>query len=117
MKYFVLGAFSSAFFLYGIALVYGATGTTNLVGIFIYLNTTVLLENRLLLAGLALLLVGLGFKAALVPFHWWTPDVYQGAPTPVTGFFASAPRSPRSPPCCGSSWRPSHLPLTTGNRP
>ena len=89
MKYFILGAFSSAFFLYGIALVYGATGTTNLVGIFTYLNTTVLLENRLLLAGMALLLVGLAFKAALVPFHWWTPDVYQGAPTPVTGFFAS----------------------------
>ena len=89
MKYFVLGAFSSAFFLYGIALVYGATGTTNLVGIFSYLSTTVLLEDRMLLAGLALLLVGLGFKAALVPFHWWTPDVYQGAPTPVTGFFAS----------------------------
>jgi NADH-quinone oxidoreductase subunit N len=89
MKYFVLGAFSSAFFLYGIALVYGATGTTNLAGIFSYLSTTVLLEDRMLLAGMALLLVGLGFKAALVPFHWWTPDVYQGAPTPVTGFFAS----------------------------
>ena len=64
MKYFVLGAFSSAFFLYGIALVYGATGTTNLGGIFSYLSTTVLLEDRMLLAGLALLLVGLGFKAA-----------------------------------------------------
>jgi NADH-quinone oxidoreductase subunit N len=90
MKYFVLGAFSSAFFLYGIALVYGATGSTNLGVIFDYLATTVLLEDKLLLAGLALLLVGLAFKAAAVPFHWWTPDVYEGAPTPVTGFFASA---------------------------
>ena len=116
MKYFVLGAFSSAFFLYGIALVYGATGTTNLVGIFTYLSTTVLLENRLLLAGMALLLVGLGFKVALVPFHWWTPDVYQGAPTPVTGFFASAPRSRPSPPCCGCSSRPSAPTARTGDR-
>lgn len=89
LKYFVLGAFSSAFFLYGVALIYGATGTTNLAGVFSYLSTTVLLEDRLLLAGMALLLVGLAFKAAIVPFHWWTPDVYEGAPTPVTGFFAS----------------------------
>jgi NADH-quinone oxidoreductase subunit N len=93
MKYFILGAFSSAFFLYGIALVYGATGTTNLEGIATYLNGTVLLEDRLLLAGMALLLVGLGFKAAIVPFHWWTPDVYQGAPTPITGFFASCAKA------------------------
>jgi NADH-quinone oxidoreductase subunit N len=93
MKYFVLGAFSSGFFLYGIALVYGATGSTNLGVIFDYLGTTVLLEDRLLLAGLALLLVGLAFKAAAVPFHWWTPDVYEGAPTPVTGFFASAAKA------------------------
>jgi NADH-quinone oxidoreductase subunit N len=93
MKYFVLGAFASAFFLYGIALIYGATGTTNLDGIFEYLQTTVLLEDKLLLAGMALLLVGLGFKAAAVPFQWWTPDVYEGAPTPVTGFFASAAKA------------------------
>lgn len=93
LKYFVLGAFSSAFFLYGVALVYGATGTTNLDGIFRYLSTTVLLEDQLLLAGMALLLVGLGFKAAIVPFHWWTPDVYEGAPTPVTGFFASCAKA------------------------
>jgi NADH-quinone oxidoreductase subunit N len=93
MKYFVLGAFSSAFFLYGIALIYGATGSTNLQGIAQYLQSNVLLEDRLLLAGLALLLVGLGFKAAIVPFHWWTPDVYQGAPTPVTGFFASCAKA------------------------
>ncbi|HEY7949153.1 MAG TPA: NADH-quinone oxidoreductase subunit N [Acidimicrobiales bacterium] len=89
LKYFVLGSFSSAVFLYGIALVYGATGTTNLPQIADYLARNVLLHNGLLLAGLALLLVGFGFKVAAVPFHLWTPDVYQGAPTPVTGFMAA----------------------------
>ncbi len=85
LKYFVLGGFSSAFLLYGIALVYGATGSTNLVRIVDFLDKNVLLENGLMLAGIALLLVGLSFKVAAVPFHTWTPDVYQGAPTPVTG--------------------------------
>ena len=80
IKYFVLGAFSSAIFLYGIALVYGATGTTSLTGIATFLATNTLFEPGTLLAGLALLLVGLGFKVAAVPFHMWTPDVYQGAP-------------------------------------
>ena len=93
LKYFVLGGFSSAFLLYGIALVYGATGTTNLAGIVDFLDRTVLLENGLMLAGIALLLVGLAFKIAAVPFHMWTPDVYQGAPTPVTGFMASAAKA------------------------
>jgi len=93
LKYFVLGAFSSAFFLYGIALVYGATGSTNLTTIAEFLRDNVLLEHELLLAGMALLLVGLGFKVAAVPFHTWTPDVYQGAPTPVTGFMASAAKA------------------------
>ena len=93
LKYFVLGGFSSAFLLYGIALVYGATGTTNLAGIVDFLDRTVLLENGLMLAGIALLLVGLAFKIAAVPFHTWTPDVYQGAPTPVTGFMASAAKA------------------------
>jgi NADH-quinone oxidoreductase subunit N len=90
IKYFVLGAFSSAIFLYGIALVYGATGTTSLTGIADFLAQNTLLEQGVLLAGLALLLVGLGFKVAAVPFHMWTPDVYQGAPTPVTAFMSSA---------------------------
>ena len=89
MKYFVLGAFSSAVFVYGIALVYGATGSTNLTQITSYLSYNVVTSNGLLLAGLALLLVGFGFKVAAVPFHMWTPDVYQGAPTPATGFMAA----------------------------
>ena len=89
VKYFVLGAFSSAFFLYGIALVYGATGSTNLVEIATFLSTTVLAHDGLLLAGMALLLVGFGFKVAAVPFHFWTPDVYQGAPSPSVAWMAS----------------------------
>ncbi len=93
IKYFVLGAMSSAFLLYGIALLYGATGSTNLAAIQQFLNDNVLLENGLMLAGLALLLVGLGFKVAAVPFHSWVPDVYQGSPTPITGFMASAAKA------------------------
>ncbi|MGH9022433.1 MAG: NADH-quinone oxidoreductase subunit N, partial [Acidimicrobiia bacterium] len=93
IKYFVLGAFSSAVLLYGIALVYGATGTTSLPGIASFLARTVVLEDGLLLAGLALLFVGLGFKVAVVPFHTWTPDVYQGAPSPVTGFMAAGAKA------------------------
>ena len=89
LKYFVLGSFSSAVFLYGVSLVYGATGSTNLPQIADYLSRNVLLHNGLLLAGLSLLLVGFGFKVAAVPFHLWTPDVYQGAPSPVTGFMAA----------------------------
>src|SRR5688572_25177276 len=90
IKYFVLGAFSSAIFLYVIALVYGATGTTSITGIADFLAANTLLEQGVLLGGFALLLVGLGFKIAAVPFHMWTPDVYQGAPTPVTAFMSSA---------------------------
>ncbi|MEM9468128.1 MAG: NADH-quinone oxidoreductase subunit N [Actinomycetota bacterium] len=90
LKYFVLGAFSSAFLLYGIALTYGATGSTNLIEIRTFLDSTVLLENGLLMGGFAMLLVGLGFKVAAAPFHAWTPDVYQGAPTPVVAYMASA---------------------------
>jgi len=89
MKYFVLGAFSSAIFVYGIALVYGATGSTNLPQIAGYLSTNIVTSNGVLLAGLGLLLVGFGFKVSAVPFHMWTPDVYQGAPTPVTGFMTA----------------------------
>jgi len=90
MKYFVLGAVASAFLLYGIAMVYGATGSTSLAEIAVFLGTTPLLDQGLLAAGFALLLVGLGFKVAAVPFHSWTPDVYAGSPTPVVAFMASA---------------------------
>jgi NADH-quinone oxidoreductase subunit N len=89
LKYFVLGAFSSAVFVYGIALVYGATGSSNLPQIADYLSKNVVASNGVLLAGLALLLVGFGFKIAAVPFHMWSPDVYQGSPSPVTGLMAA----------------------------
>ncbi len=88
LKYFVLGAFSSAFFLYGIAFVYGATGSTNLSDISAFLAENVLLDDGVLLVGLMLLLVGLGFKIAAVPFHSWTPDVYQGSPSPAVSYMA-----------------------------
>jgi NADH-quinone oxidoreductase subunit N len=88
MKYFVLGAFASAFFLYGVALTYGASGSTNLAQIGAWLATNGIPGDPLALTALALLLVGFGFKVALVPFQWWTPDVYQGAPTSVTAFMS-----------------------------
>ncbi len=93
LKYFVLGAFSSAIFLYGIALTYGATGTTSLTGIATFLAGNTLTHTGLLLAGFALLLVGLGFKVAAAPFHMWTPDVYEGAPTPITAFMSAATKA------------------------
>jgi len=93
IKYFILGAFSSAVFVYGIALTYGATGSLNLAQIANYLSKNVLISNGLLLVGLALLVVGFAFKVAAVPFHMWTPDVYQGSPTPVTGFMASVAKA------------------------
>ncbi len=89
MKYFVLGAFSSTFLLYGIALVYGATGSTNLILIQNTLSEAVIVQDGLLLGGVALMIVGLVFKVGAVPFHAWTPDVYEGAPTPVVAFMAS----------------------------
>jgi NADH-quinone oxidoreductase subunit N len=93
LKYFILGSFSSAIFIYGIALTYGATGSTNLTQISDFLSKNVVLTNGLLLAGLSLMLVGFAFKVAAVPFHMWTPDVYQGAPTPVTGFMAAVAKA------------------------
>ncbi len=88
MKYFLLGAFSSAFFLYGTALLYGATGTLLLPGIRDALAAHG--DTSLALVGVALVAVGLLFKVGAVPFHSWIPDVYQGAPTPITGFMAAA---------------------------
>jgi len=90
LKYFLIGAFASGFLLYGIALIYGATGTTNLTLIDFQVGSMGLQSNKLILAGLALLLIGFGFKVAAVPFHMWAPDVYDGAPTPVTAFMAAA---------------------------
>ncbi|HET9090690.1 MAG TPA: NADH-quinone oxidoreductase subunit N [Acidimicrobiales bacterium] len=89
LKYFLLGGFASAIFIYGAALTYGATGTTNVSAISYFLAGNVLLHPGLLWAGGALLLVGFAFKVAAVPFHLWSPDVYEGAPTPVTGYMAS----------------------------
>jgi NADH-quinone oxidoreductase subunit N len=88
VKYFLLGAFASAFFLYGLALVYGATGSVGLADI--RASVAVQGTDVLLVLGLALLIVGLMFKASVAPFHTWTPDVYQGAPTAVTAFMAAA---------------------------
>lgn len=98
LKYFILGSFASAFLLYGIALVYGGTatgpdspGTTNIALIAARAGQS--LYPPLLLAGVAMMLVGFGFKIATAPFHVWTPDVYEGAPTPVTAFMAAGPKA------------------------
>ncbi|MCP4634490.1 MAG: NADH-quinone oxidoreductase subunit N [candidate division Zixibacteria bacterium] len=94
LKYFLMGAFASGILIYGIAFIYGSTGTTNFNGI-----SQALLENNrlttdpLLYFGLSLLLIGFGFKTAFVPFHSWVPDVYTGTPTPATAFFSVAPKA------------------------
>lgn len=91
LKYFILGSFSSAFLLYGIALVYGGVGSTNITQIAAGLDTA--RYPALVFAGAALMIVGFGFKVATAPFHIWTPDVYEGAPTPVTAFMAAGPKA------------------------
>jgi NADH-quinone oxidoreductase subunit N len=89
-KYFLLGAFASAFLLYGIALIYASTGTFDLAGINrVFAEQSALRILPIVITGLALLIVGFGFKIALVPFHMWTPDVYEGAPTTITAFMAT----------------------------
>ncbi len=92
LKYFLLGAFASGFVVYGVAMVYGATAHTDLRGIIASIQAGKA-TTPLLLLGASLLLVGLGFKVAAVPFHMWTPDVYQGAPSPVTGFMSVATKA------------------------
>ena len=93
MKYFILGSFSTAFLLYGIALTYGATHSTNLQKIADAVRAGSLTSEGLLLAGAAMMFIGFAFKTASAPFHVWAPDVYEGAPSPVTGFMASGPKA------------------------
>ena len=93
LKYFLLGAFASGFFLYGIAMLYGATGTTRLARLGEALAAPGAARDPLVLAGLALLLVGFGFKASAVPFHQWAPDVYEGAPTGVAALIATGSKA------------------------
>jgi len=88
-KYFLLGAFSSAFFLYGIAFTYGVTGSTRLTAVGSYLSAQALNSNPMVLIAVGLLLVGFAFKISAVPFHMWTPDAYEGAPAIVTGFMST----------------------------
>ena len=92
LKYFLLGSFATAFFLYGIAFIYGITGTTNLIIMEDRLSTSIG-ETRLALTAMILVFVGLAFKISCVPFHIWTPDVYEGAPTPVTAFLSVGPKA------------------------
>jgi NADH-quinone oxidoreductase subunit N len=89
LKYFLLGAFATGFLLYGIALVYGAAGSTNIAAIAAAIEAGTF-SDRLLVAGVAMLIIGFAFKVSAVPFHMWTPDVYEGAPAPVTAFMAAA---------------------------
>jgi NADH-quinone oxidoreductase subunit N len=93
LKYLIIGSVGSATLLYGLAFVYGATGTTELRGIAHAIGTTVSLGDPLLLTGIALAATGLAFKASIAPFHQWTPDVYEGAPTPITTFMAVATKA------------------------
>jgi NADH-quinone oxidoreductase subunit N len=95
VKYFLLGSFATAFFLYGVALIFGATGSTSIPKISEALREYISGGGGPLLAylGIALMFVGLGFKVAAAPFHIWTPDVYEGAPSPVVGFMSTAPKA------------------------
>jgi NADH-quinone oxidoreductase subunit N len=93
LKYLVIGSVGSATLLYGLALIYGATGSTGFAGIENAIGDTVALDDPLLLTGIALSATGLAFKASVAPFHQWTPDVYQGAPTPITTFMAVATKA------------------------
>ena len=93
LKYLLLGAFATGFFLFGAALTYGATGTTNFSGIAAAISSGTILSDVYLFLGIGLLLIGFAFKVALAPFHMWSPDVYQGAPTTVTGFLCTAPKA------------------------
>ena len=93
LKYFLLGAFATGFLLYGMTLIYGSTGSTNLFKIAGFIKTEGAQSNPLILMGIVLLVIGFGFKVAAVPFHMWAPDVYHGSPTPVTAFMAVGPKA------------------------
>jgi len=93
LKYFLLGAFASGFLLYGIALLFGATGTTNLGTMAAFLSDSPMKANAMLWTGAALVVVGFGFKVSVVPFHMWTPDAYEGAPTSVTAFMSAGAKA------------------------
>jgi len=93
VKYFFMGAFASAFLLYGIALVYGSTGTTDLEKVFMSSGVAMQKNQLYLIIGAAMILIGFAFKVASFPFHMWVPDVYEGAPTPVTAFFSVGPKA------------------------
>lgn len=94
LKYFLLGAFSTGFLLYGMALIYGVTGTTNLVDIAgFFTQWPEAATNVVTIAGMLLMATGFLFKIAIAPFHMWTPDVYQGAPTPITAFMSAGPKA------------------------
>jgi NADH-quinone oxidoreductase subunit N len=92
LKYFLLGSFATGFLLYGIALIYGTTGTTDIRAIAKFIATAGL-QSPTMVMGMALLLIGFGFKTALVPFHMWAPDVYEGAPAPITAFMSAGPKA------------------------
>jgi NADH-quinone oxidoreductase subunit N len=91
LKYFLLGSFATAFFLYGVAMIFGATGSTNIEDISAALNSGQV--PLLAYVAMALMFIGLGFKVAAAPFHVWTPDVYEGAPAPIVGFMSTAPKA------------------------
>jgi NADH-quinone oxidoreductase subunit N len=91
IKYFLLGSFATAFFLYGIALTYGATGTTHILAIASALSTSH--APKLAIVGITMIIIGLGFKVSAAPFHLWTPDAYEGAPSPVVGLMSTAPKA------------------------
>ena len=93
LKYLLLGAFSTGFLLYGISLLYGATGSIRIPEIVVALQEPGALNNPLAIIGVALIIIAMGFKVAVVPFHMWTPDVYSGAPTPVTAFLSAAAKA------------------------
>ena len=93
LKYFLLGAFASGFLLYGIALLFGATGTTNLGKMAAFMADSPMLDNPMFWVGAMLVLVGFGFKVSVVPFHMWTPDAYEGAPTSITAFMSAGAKA------------------------